>query len=64
MQIVESHHPALSKHILTDEIYAPRLNAGNSAAETLANKAALKAQQHMQAIRELHRFLESSCDCV
>jgi hypothetical protein len=61
MQIVESYQPASSIHILTDEIYSPSLNT--AAADALSN-ASIKAQQHLKAITELHRFLESSCDCV
>lgn len=58
MQIVESYQPASSQHLLVDEIYAPSLST------SAANKAAAQAQQHLKAITELHRFLESSCDCV
>ena len=61
MQIVESYQPASSIHILTDEIYSPSLN---TAADVHASKASLNAQEHKKAILELHRFLESSCDCV
>lgn len=61
MQIVESYQPASPIHILTDEIYSPGLN---TASNVIATKASLKAQEHLKAITELHRFLESSCDCV
>lgn len=64
MQIVESYQPASSIHILTEEIYSPSLNNATSAAELIASNASIKAQQHLKAITELHRFLESSCDCV
>lgn len=64
MQIVESYQASSSIHILTDEIYSPSLNTALSAAEVADSKALLKAQQHKKAITELHRFLESSCDCV
>ncbi|MGQ2965147.1 hypothetical protein [Methylophilus sp.] len=63
MQIVESYQPASSIHILTDEIYSPSLNTA-SAAESITSTASLKAKEHLKAITELHRFLESSCDCV
>ncbi|MFD0914729.1 hypothetical protein [Methylophilus luteus] len=62
MQIVESYQAASSIHFLTDEIYSPSLNT--AAADALASNASIKAQQHLKAITELHRFLESSCDCV
>lgn len=62
MQIVESYQQASSIHFLTDEIYSPGLNT--AAADVSASKASLKAQEHKKAILELHRFLESSCDCV
>lgn len=64
MQIAESFHTASSLHILTDEIYSPSLKTVPSAADVIAAQATLKAQQHTKAITELHRFLESSCDCV
>ncbi len=62
MQIVQSVQPASSQHLLIDEIYAPSLNP--SAASLAHAKAANVEQQHLKAINELHRFLESSCDCV
>ena len=62
MQIVESYQPASSQHFLVDEIYAPSLKP--TAANLATSKAATQAQQHLKAITELHRFLESSCDCV
>lgn len=62
MQIAQSYQASLSKHFLVDEIYAPSLST--SAANLADAKATLAAQQHMKAINELHRFLESSCDCV
>lgn len=62
MQIVESYPSASSQHFLVDEIYAPSLKP--SAANLATSKAAAEAQQHLKAITELHRFLESSCDCV
>lgn len=62
MQIAQSYQPASSKHFLVDEIYAPSLSA--SAANLKSSKAAAEAQQQLKAITELHRFLESSCDCV
>ncbi len=64
MQIVESYQAVSSIHFLTDEIYSPSLNSAHSAAEVADSKEAIKAQQHLKAITELHRFLESSCDCV
>ncbi|MDP8566469.1 hypothetical protein [Methylophilus aquaticus] len=63
MQIVESYQAVSSNHFLTDEIYAPNLNdPANPGKQSMA--AATKAQEHLKAINELHRFLESSCDCV
>lgn len=62
MQIAQSHQTTPSHHFLVDEIYAPSLNA--SAASLTSIKAATEAQQQQKAINELHRFLESSCDCV
>jgi hypothetical protein len=62
MQIAQSHQATPSKLFLVDEIYAPSLNP--SAANLADAKAAIEAQQHTKAINELHRFLESSCDCV
>jgi len=62
MQIAQSHQPTSSKVFLVDEIYAPSLNT--SAAHLADAKATIEAQQHTKAINELHRFLESSCDCV
>lgn len=59
MQIVESYQAASSKHFLIDEIYAPSLSHASD-----TSKAAAEEQQHLKAINELHRFLESSCDCV
>ncbi|BEV06909.1 MULTISPECIES: hypothetical protein [unclassified Methylophilus] len=59
MQIVESYQAVSSQHFLIDEIYAPSLN--NAAPNA---KAFAEEQQHLKAINELHRFLESSCDCV
>jgi hypothetical protein len=64
MQIVESYQAASSIHFLTDEIYSPSLNTAHSISEATASKEAIKAQEHLKAITELHRFLESSCDCV
>jgi hypothetical protein len=61
MQIVESFSTIPAKHFLTDEIYAPSLSTETSDVTT---KADVKAHQHTKAINELHRFLESSCDCV
>lgn len=61
MQIVQSHQPAPSKHFLVDEIYAPSLS---TPAAKLADAKASEEAQHLKAINELHRFLESSCDCV
>lgn len=63
MQIVESHQAAPSNHFLMDEIYAPNLN-DTAKTSKQSSAAATKAQQHLKAINELHRFLESSCDCV
>lgn len=62
MHIVESYQPIASQHLLVDEIYAPSLST--PAVSLAANKAAMQAQQRQKAITELHRFLESSCDCV
>ncbi|HCU83804.1 MULTISPECIES: hypothetical protein [unclassified Methylophilus] len=61
MQIAQSHQASPSKIFLVDEIYAPSLNTAANLADA---KAAIEAQQHTKAINELHRFLESSCDCV
>ena len=63
MQIVESYQAVSSNHFLMDEIYAPNLNDSANAGNQ-ARVAASKAQEHLKAINELHRFLESSCDCV
>ncbi len=63
MQIVESYQAVSSNHFLMDEIYAPNLN-DTAKASNQSITAATKAQQHLKAINELHRFLESSCDCV
>ncbi|QDC45094.1 hypothetical protein [Methylophilus medardicus] len=62
MQIVQSYQATPSNHFLVDEIYAPSLNT--SAADLADAKVTTQAQQHLKAITELHRFLESSCDCV
>ena len=64
MQIAESFHTASALHLLTDEIYSPSLKTIPSVADVLAAQATLNAQQHTKVITELHRFLESSCDCV
>lgn len=61
MQIAQSHQASPSNFFLVDEIYAPSLNTAANLADA---KAAIEAQQHTKAINELHRFLESSCDCV
>ncbi len=61
MQLIETTASA-SKHVLLDEIYAPSLNTPLPNSKDV--QAAQKAQQHLKAINELHRFLESSCDCV
>lgn len=67
MQVQESYplSQVSSTHFLMDEIYAPDLNGSRPAPQKASPTAAdLKAQRHSQAITELHRFLESSCDCV
>lgn len=61
MQLLEPSTTHASQHLLVDEIYAPSLS--NAASKRHDAQAAHDAQ-HQKAINELHRFLESSCDCV
>lgn len=60
MQTVEAVANHAVNPVLLDDIYTPALN---KTSENPAVKDQTK-QQHQRAITELHRFLESSCDCV
>lgn len=62
MQIAESFQSSSSRHFLMDEIYAPSLNPSDSS--SASSKETEETNNHIKAINELHRFLESSCDCV
>lgn len=58
MQTVETYQQNPST-IFLDDIYVPSLSStSKSSAE------AQKAQKHLHDVDELHRFLESNCDCV
>ena len=58
MQTVETYQQS-SSNIFLDDIYVPSLNGGNQ-----QSKESLKTQKHQHDVDELHRFLESNCDCV
>lgn len=59
MQTIETHQQTPSKLFL-DDIYVPSL----SAASAPSLKEVVKTQKHAVDVNELHRFLESNCDCV
>jgi hypothetical protein len=59
MQTVETTYQQPSAQIFLDDIYVPSLSGKSS--NTTEN---IKMQKHLHDVDELHRFLESNCDCV
>ncbi len=59
MQVVQNYQAVPNQSVLLDEIYAPALST-----QTGKVTINLKQKEHQKAINELHRYLESSCDCV
>ncbi len=61
MHIVEATPISATPAFLLDDIYTPALSKSHASPVPTHQSV---ADQHQKAIIELHRFLESSCDCV
>lgn len=61
MQTVETTSISTKPPFLMDDIYTPSLDTPHL---NVAHALNMQVQQQQKAILELHRFLESSCDCV
>lgn len=58
MQTVEAYQQT-NPHVFMDDIYVPSLTHNTKTAAEV-----LKSQKHAHDVDEMHRFLESNCDCV